>query len=729
MSRKSSSRQVRRAVSGQGINPSAAPVAVNRYRGEPLQGVRHLSRAGSKSVGPASTVASTAGRSGDGTAAPGRPFGMTDMIAVARKRSALIRNVALAVVAVTLLAVMLMPTTYTASAVVMLDPRKNNVAGMSSVLSELPTDPASVQNQIQILTSRDLAGEVIQRLDLVDDPEFNTHLAPSPLNPFTWFAANAEAPESQYASVIDAFQKHMSTDALGLSTAIFVKFSSADPEKAARIANAIVDAYIQSQLEVNAEVGRRTTAWLTQRVRELARQAQAADANVQRYKAENAINDTATGTGSVVEQQMAAINTQLVQARADLAAKQANDDRIRSLVRSGDPADVSQVVSSPLIVQLKTQQSDAIRDEAQITTRYGPKHPKRIAAESQLHDLSQKIEQEVSRIAGSVSNDLAVARAQVKSLETSLAQAEAQENDQNLARVQLKALESDAASTRSMYETFVTRLRETQGQEAVQVSDARVISHASIPGTPSGPKRMIILGASIPAGLLLGLLCALALERIETAGVAGAGATRPVLPVLAEIPHAATARAADRIEDFPGSPFSVGVRALARRVASAPGVVAVTSVNPRDGQTNISVALARSLAHNGRRVVIIDAQPPLAAWTTGAAPMPVDATDVMRRRVPLSRAFSRDPRSGVLMISAAARGAWLAPQMAGLIKHLCRSADHVIIDAPPLWSAETARICSHAGALLVVARKGTAGLPALSQDLARLRTVGLVLTV
>ena len=79
-------------------------------------------------------------------------FQLGDLARVAHARRALIRNVALAIVAVTVVMLMLLPTLYSTSASVMLDPRKNNVADLSSVLSQLPTDPSSLQNQIQILT-------------------------------------------------------------------------------------------------------------------------------------------------------------------------------------------------------------------------------------------------------------------------------------------------------------------------------------------------------------------------------------------------------------------------------------------------------------------------------------------------------------------------------------------------------------------------------------------------
>src|SRR5437868_4575714 len=97
----------------------------------------------------------------------------TDFVRIVRARHRLILGVAAACVAITAVILTLLPTQYSAFAEVMLEQRKNNVADASSVLSSLPTDPASVQNQIQILTSRDLASRVVDRLGLENDPEFN----------------------------------------------------------------------------------------------------------------------------------------------------------------------------------------------------------------------------------------------------------------------------------------------------------------------------------------------------------------------------------------------------------------------------------------------------------------------------------------------------------------------------------------------------------------------------
>src|SRR3569832_2459738 len=159
---------------------------------------------------------------------PPRPSGasmeLADILAILRARLGLVCCVVVVVFVFVLVVVLLLPTHYSSSSVVMIDPRKNTVADLSAVLSALPTDPASLQNQIQILESRDLAAEVIAKLKLYDDPEFNAALAPpgllSQLNPLRWFAngdAAAGSNKTQHNTIIDAFLSHLSADALGLS--------------------------------------------------------------------------------------------------------------------------------------------------------------------------------------------------------------------------------------------------------------------------------------------------------------------------------------------------------------------------------------------------------------------------------------------------------------------------------------------------------------------------------
>ena len=304
-------------------------------------------------------------------------FQLADLIRLIDARRALILRVALATILFALVAALLRPTVYSGSAVVILDPRKNNVTELTAVIAPMPVDPAAMQNQLQILTSRQLAAIVVDRLQLANDPEFNPALAGpgllSMIDPRNWFAAPGTSANRD--RVIDNFVSHVSAEAQGLSTAITISARSRDANKAALLANTLADAYVQAQLATKVNATTATTEWLNGRLRDLALQLQTQQAEVQRYKAENNLNDSAPGS-SLVDQQMSAINAQIVQARSNLAEKQAIQARINQLMANGNPGDIGQIVASQLIVQLRTQQSELLRQEADLGSKYGLLHPK-----------------------------------------------------------------------------------------------------------------------------------------------------------------------------------------------------------------------------------------------------------------------------------------------------------------------------------------------------------------
>lgn len=678
--------------------------------------------------------------------APARPDGV-DVLRILRARFPLFRNVVLAVVAAAIAVAFVLPPRYATTAVVMLEARKNNVTDQSAVLSEMPTDPASVQNQIQLLTSRDLAARVIDRLGLEFDPEFSA--APSPLNPLTWLQPAPPAdPARHLDGVVTAFLKHLTVESVGLSTTITITFYSRDPVKSARIADAIADAYLDAQAAIRFDTAQRTTDWLIGRIRQLNQQVQAADAGIQRYKAEHNLNDTTNG-GSLMDQQLAAINEQLVTARAALAAKEAESGRIVTLMKSGRVADVSQIVASPLIVQLREQQADLIRQQAQLGTKYGPQHPKMLAIESQKHDLDAKIDEEVERIVGSVDNDVAVARAQVHSLEESLQRAEAEAAGQNMARVNLQSLEAGAASTRSIYESFVSRLRETQGQDGLQTIDAREISHAPIPNAPSWPPKLLIVAASLPAGLLLGLLAVLLAEKfagpvtedLRKEPVAPRSTPNPVrVPLLADI--AGISRAAEAAIDEPWSAQAQAFEAITRDLAArGPRVVAVTSLDPREGQTNVAAGLARTASRMGLKTVLVDGnlRAPATASRLGLAPGKAGIIELLSGKARLNDALKKDARSSAYVLAGPRHNVdpasvWSSPLARGLIDHLRRNAGLVVVDAVSLAPGnEFPRIAGLCDAVIVVAASTATPRPSLDAALAYLKSVtgaptGLVLT-
>ncbi|MFL5236341.1 MAG: GumC family protein [Rhizomicrobium sp.] len=632
------------------------------------------------------------------------PFQLPDLLRLTVRRHRLILGIAAACIALTACVLMLLPTLYSASAVVMLEQRRNNVADASSVLSSLPTDPTSVQNQIQILTSRDLASLVVDKLGLENDPEFRGTMR---------FAGNN--PASRHEEVVSAFLNHLSVENEGLSTAISIGFKARSAQKAARIANAVAGTYVQSQLDAKFAATRDTTNWLEFRVRDLSRQVQTADAAVEQYKAEHNLSESAAGV-PLSDQQIAAISAQLLQAKADLAQKQATLASVKTLTKSGNAADMSQAIASPVIIQLRSQEADLIRSEAELATKYGPKHPKLIAVESQKRDLEQKIALEVKRLAGSLASDVSVSHAQVASLESSLSGAEQQAQAQNFLRVKLKSLEVNAASIHSIYEAFVSRLRSIQDQNAIEASDARVISHAAVPIAPSFPRRGLILAGSVPVSLLLGLLVALLMERFAPIVQVRSPVAQPGVPLLADISGVTHPRAIDLVLDWPDTPYAQTVQRLTSDVLGRTSkVLLVTSPQHEQGAAILAISIARAAAKTGRRVALIDANldaPAMASLISHTAPRG-GLAEVLSGKARLSESMARDSRSHVLLLSSAqARGdanrMFGSAQFAQLLQHLRGSCDLLVISAPAALSESTQVLARQADSVMLVTQGGDA---------------------
>lgn len=630
-------------------------------------------------------------------APPESTFGPADLLRVIGERHALIRTVTLLTVAITAALMFSLPTLYSTSAKLMLDQRKNAVADTSSVLSALPTDPSSVQNQIQVLSSRDLALKVIERLHLDADPEFNPSLGGGiDLNPLHYLHRSTGAGDPR-DGVVDAFLKHLDVAQLGLSTSIEVSFTAKDPQKAARIVNALAKSYTDDQIATKVQASRQAATWLGERMRQLSQQMQQQEAAVQLYKAENDLVESADGR-SLVDEQLIAINAQLIAAQSDLAEKKAAYDRVAALARTGNAADITPVVTSKMIGDLRTQEAELVRQESDLATRYGPNHPKMVAIRNEKRDLAAKIAREVQGIAGSLESDLEVARAHVGSIQASLARVEHEARQDNMARVKLKALEGNLASTRATYESFVTRLRAVQDQDDIQIPEARVISAAPVPTAPSSPHRTLFIGASIPGGLLLGLLIALLLERfagpapqpvrIGERPMAPPGAvpafaySRPppldLPPVLAELATSPDLRLADWVLDNPRSPYGCGlfaiISALMSQRSGSALIVALTSVTADPAQSATALALGRVATVNGLRTLVIDGERGRlapASPNTGLAAM-VNGT-------PFATAVLKDRRTNLYCLSGFA-AAW--PQADGVLAGLRSGLDLVLINAP-----------------------------------------------
>ena len=684
---------------------------------------------------------------------------LADVLRVLRTRKLIVIGTAALIVAITALVVAQLTPVYRATAYVMVDPKRSNVTDTTAVVGGLPTDsPSTVENQVQILLSRALAGVVVDKLSLMgaadavsppqqEGPTLRERLDPAYwLGPewfgarlYEWFQVNvladAAASDAQVTDaapaarldpkdiLVNQLRANLSVRGIGRSTTIAITFESAAPQNAVLVANTLASSYVEDQVKVKSDATQNASQWLAARLNELAAQSQASERMVEQYKAQHKLTDTAAPTAgpgtTIVQQQLSALNLQLINAQADLAQQEAKYEQVMALKQSGRSADVSQVVASPLILQLRQQEVELVRQEAELSSKYGPNHPRILDLESQKENLSAKVDEEVRRVVETVQNDVVVARARVRSLQGSLAGLSDKVQTEDFARVKLTELTSAAASNKAVFEAFLERFKEIEGSDALQEPHARVISLATVPNSPSFPNKTLFVGAAVPGGLVLGLLLAMMLESLVKGFRTQEQVERVLsLPVLAALPEITGSsrskkRSADRVINNPMSSYAEAVRGLQIGLMLSdkpPKVVVVTSSVPSEGKTTVAISLARIASRSLQRVIVVDGdlrQPNVAR--TMNIPTPRFGIAEALTGTPVEECLIKDPLSDVRILSAQRlrnpSDILSSEGLATLIETLSKSCDLLVIDSSPLLATNDARILAQfADSVLFVVR-------------------------
>jgi capsular exopolysaccharide synthesis family protein len=492
----------------------------------------------------------------------------------------------------------------------------------------------------------------------------------------------------------------------GRSSALKVRVESEDPGLAAILANTYASAYLDAQLDAKFAAVQRANSWLNEHLNDLKSKAEATDRAVQVFAAQNNLTQNKGGE-TVAAQQVSEINTQLVLASADLAQKEANLHQVQSLLKTGGTSAAAQVLSSPLIQSLREQESVLVTHAADLATRYKPEHPAMINIRAQARDLNQKIQAEIDRIVSGSQSDVVSAQAKVASLRESLNDLQ-ETGAQSDAQVQLHELQREAEANRALYENFLNRFKQTSAQQDIQQPDARIISEAWVPSTPSFPKKVPLIGFAFLASVMVGVVAAFGMERLESGFRTGEQFEKTLkVPVLGLEPNMSTDELPhDLVVLHPVSPYAEAIRSIrtALRYSDVdipPKVVMVTSSLANEGKTVFALSLARSVAQAGGRALLIDCdlRRPSIGKLFGVKADP-GLLAFFDDRADKSKVVNVDPNSGLHCIPVTSgtsnpQDLLGSKHMKALIDVMRDRYDLIVLDTPPLLTLSDGAVLSH----------------------------------
>lgn len=588
-------------------------------------------------------------------------------------------------------------------------------------------DQEAVATQVQIIQSRDIARQVIRELKLTERPEFDSvRSGVSPLGVFlsALGAGRDQLRMSPEERAMEVYFERLTVSAVERSRVITIEFLSQDPDLAAKIVNAIVDAYMKLQQQAKVEQTRSASAYLANEIKQLRKTVREADAKVDEFRAKANLyignNQTSLNT-----QQLGELTTQLAAARAQKADLEARSKAIRDMLKSGKPVESSDIVNSDLLKRLVEQRVLLRAQLAEQSSTLLERHPRIQELTAQINALDAQTRGELDRLVLSIENDARIAASRIDQTNDAIQRLKNQISGASPQEVELRALEREAKAQRDLLESYLARYREATARENIDAApaEARVISRATVSNVPVFPKKLPILIVVTLAAFSLMSAFVLSSEILRQ------GVPARMRPRFARSePENETARAASDIAVQVPSPSRRSLLSLFRRRSNAidepaSGAVAATApsasvvpqadrietlanalaalgepgrrivlfgVGRNAGTTYAALSLARKLASKGRRVVLAD----LALDAPNLSVMSVDPqapgfAELARGTASFGDVITRDKFSRIHLVSTGqvsgdARGILASPRLRITLEALARAYDHLVIDGGAL---------------------------------------------
>ncbi|MEZ5776593.1 MAG: exopolysaccharide transport family protein [Hyphomicrobiaceae bacterium] len=572
-------------------------------------------------------------------------YASPDDIDIAQLWSAIVRNrmrllmAVLAAGAITFLVLSMMTPRYMSSARILISNdetaytrrRGEEQRGGESV----KIDADEVASQVEVVRSRDLLLKVAHDLHLERNPEFNPVIASRGLLGMlsSLVGSGAELQRmSEDERLLTSFEERLTVYPVAKTRAIVIEVTSADPKLAAAIANALAAAYIESNRLGQLRVDSDASTWIGGRIDELKRDAEAAAAELEKFRAQSGLLSGANNT-SITSQQLSDLNTQLVAMRNRRTEAESRLKIVRQMLAEGAVDAAPDLLRSTTMQRLIEQRVRIERQIGELSATLLPAHPRMRQLAAELNSVKRQIRQEGGKMARSLENEVDVAVVGEADFEKRIAALNAEVARSSDAQAKLDVLQREANSKRELYETYLGRYNDatTRSDTRAVPANAKLLSSAMPSNVPEFPKTLPITLLVMAGTLLAGL--AFIVTRELLTGARSGGARAAMQPMVRPAP------ATSRVAGVAGKPGPIRVP----QAASGPGIspkpapvapermpvrfgtadeaaryvtlhaqglpgyrILVTSEDGALDPSEESVALSRALAAGGAKVVLID---------------------------------------------------------------------------------------------------------------------------
>jgi succinoglycan biosynthesis transport protein ExoP len=637
---------------------------------------------------------------------------------------------------------------YQATTQILIDRDTPNVLPNKELVELVQGGMDYYQTQYQLLKGRSLAERAVERLKLQTHPE----LATGPmLNPWERLrglfgrppAAAMDPNGLPLSPAAAAFRSRVEVAPIPGSRLVNLHFRAYDPQVAADAVNALAQLYIEQSLELRFTTSTEATGWLSERLKEQQAKVEAAEKALQDYRESEGLVNQEERQG-LVSQKLEMLNGAVLDARTDRIAKESLYNQIATL----GPAQVESfplVLGSEAVQALKLELAQLQKEEARLAETLGDRHPDMVRARAQIRTTEEKIRAEIRNVARAAESEYRTALAKESRLAASLEAVKHEAQDTNRKSIEYGVLMREVETNRKLYQDLLTKTKQTGLETELKTTNIRVVEKAETPRGPVSPRPMRNYQIAVLVGLLAGIALAFGFEHLDNTFKTPEDVKEHLqVPFLGMVPDfglksgggATRGPNISQILKNPSSAVGDAYRVLRTNLiftsAETTGrVLVVTSATPAEGKTTTLAHLASALAHNGAKVLAVDAdlRRPTLHQHFGLQKTP-GLSDLIVGKAQASQAIQTTRVNGLQLLACGylpPNPAELlgSPMMKQILDALRAHYDWVLIDSPPLLAmADTPVLCSLVEGVVLVLAAEVATKPAVMRAIDQVRGVG-----
>lgn len=628
-------------------------------------------------------------------------------------------------IVITLLAIMITLTLipkYKASATLLIEAEQAKAVSFEEIYGLDSNQKEYYLTQFEVIKSDSIAREVITKLDLQSHTDFipkpsifnEVNILIKELLPFlnkkeVAALSYEDQVEQQMQDLLSIFNKALIVSPIRKTQLVRVSFESSDSKLAALVANTVGEVYIDSQMRAKMGITQQATSWLNTRLSQLRIQLDDSEVRLQAYREAQQLVDI-EGIAGLVTQELEQMSQQLVDARAarnnlksiNRVIKEYGNNNIEFL------GSMPEITSHKVVQDVKRELVLVERKVSDLGEVYGNKHPKMISAKAELATVKANLNKQIKGLVTGIEKELNRTTRTVNTLEADLKKI--RDDYQYITRkeTQYNQLKREVETNRNIFNTFLSRSKETEVTSDFTSAAARFTDRAYTPKYPSKPNKKLIVIITFIASFAFAVVMSFIFDALNDTvktkiDVESKLAQRmlgllPKVKISRKNPFPIYAYLEDKYRRFAESVRTFRTSLLLTQLDRNHQIIAVTSSVPGEGKTTTSANLALSLAQMGS-VLLIDAdlRKPSLAKRFDIPVFHPGLSNLITGTEQFSECVHLDERSGVAIMPSGQIPSnplelLSSARFDELLKVLKTKYDHIIIDTPPTQAVSDALV-------------------------------------